>query len=88
MYINEIAINVVCTFKIYNYIVCDNNKTLWQIEHRYKKRVLPTRKLTYNSERNAYRINSLWVAKSRLLKLRVENKYKLILQEGKQPSFD
>ena len=88
MYINEIAINVFCIFKIYNHVVCDDKKQLWQIEYHHKKRVLPTRKITYNPERNAYRINSLWVSKVRLLNLRIEKKYKLIIQEGKETPFD
>ncbi len=88
MYINEVAINVVCDFKIYNHIVCDDKKQLWQIEHHHKKRVLSTSKLTYNPKRNAYRINSLWVSKVRLLNLRIEKKYKLIIKEGKETPFD
>jgi hypothetical protein len=39
-------------------------------------------------KRNAYHINSLWVSKVRLLKLRIEKKYKLIIQEGKETPFD
>lgn len=82
MYINELSINVVCTFKIYNHIICDDQKQLWQTEHQHNKRILPTRKLTYSLERNAYRINSLWVAKNRLIDLRINKKYKIILKEG------
>ena len=88
MYINEIAINVVCEFKIYKNIVCDENKTLWQLQSCPKKRTIPLRKITYNPMRNAYRINSLWVSKSRLLNLRIDKKYKLIIQEGKLTPFD
>jgi ribosomal protein S12 len=88
MYINEISINVVCEFKPYDKIVCDDKRNLWQLEYCPKKRTIPLRKLTYNPKRNAYRINSLWVSKVRLLKLRIEKKYKLIIQEGKETPFD
>lgn len=88
MYINEIAINVFCSFKIYNHVICDDKKQLWQLETCPRKRTIPLRKLTFNNNRKAYRINGNWVSKDRLLKLRIENKYKIKLQEGKETPFD
>ena len=58
-------------FKFYPHIVCDDHKTLWQLEHFKNKRTSPLKKLTYNSNRKAYRINSQWVSKNRLYKLKI-----------------
>jgi hypothetical protein len=55
-------------FKIYDYIVCDNKRKLYQLEHFKNKRTYPFKELTYNSKRKAYRINSQWVSKKRLYK--------------------
>ena len=56
-------------FKLYPYIICDDNKTLWQIEHFKNKRTYPQKRLAYNDKRKAFRINSQWVSRKRLIKL-------------------
>lgn len=56
-------------FKIYNNIICDENRDLYQLEHFKNKRVYPFKKLVYNKDRKAYRINSQWVSKKRLYNL-------------------
>lgn len=58
-------------FKFYPHIVCDDNKTLWQLEHFKNKRTFPLKKLVYNADRKAFRINSQWVSKRRLLNLKI-----------------
>lgn len=58
-------------FKIYEHIVCDDNRTLYQLEHFKNKRTFPFKELTYNSKRKAYRIYSQWVSKKRLYKLMI-----------------
>lgn len=59
-------------FKLYPNIVCDDNKTLWQLEHFKNKRTYPRKKLTYNDTRKAFRIYSQWVSRKRLLGLMIE----------------
>ena len=59
-------------FKLYPNIVCDDKKQLWQLEHFRNKRTYPTKKLTYNEDRKAFRIRSQWVSRKRLLKLKIE----------------
>ena len=59
-------------FKLYPNIVCDDNKTLWQLEHFKNKRTFPEKKLIYNSDRKAFRISSQWVSRKRLLGLKIE----------------
>lgn len=61
--------NIKYRFKIYDNIVCDDSKTLYQLEHFYSKYTYPFKKLTYNDKRKAYRIKSQWVSKRRLYKL-------------------
>ena len=87
MYVKELSINVVCDFKFYPHIICDDNRTLWQIEHFKSKKVRPLKKIIFNSHCNAYRINSLRVSRNRLLKFRVDNNYKIILIEGVEYPF-
>ena len=58
-------------FKIYEHIVCDDNRKLYQLEHFKNKRTFPFKELTYNSKRKAYRIYSQWVSKKRLYKLMI-----------------
>lgn len=69
---NGLSINVICRFKLFPQIVCDDNKTLWKLEEKTSKRNKPFRKLTYNESKKAYRINGLWITKSRLLNLRYD----------------
>jgi len=59
-------------FKIYDNVVCDDNKTLYQLEHFRNKTTLPFKKLTYNDKRKAYRIYSQWVSKKRLYKFMIQ----------------
>ena len=59
-------------FKFYLNIVCDNNKTLWQLEHFKTRRTCYLKKLTYNEDRKAFRINSQWVSRKRLIKFKYE----------------
>lgn len=58
-------------FKIYDNIVCCDNKKLYQLEHFKNKRVYPFKEVIYNDKRKAYRINSQWVSKKRLYKLMI-----------------
>jgi hypothetical protein len=88
MYINELSIVVIYEFRLYHDVVCDENKVLWQLEHVKNKRTVPLKKLIFNPIRKAYRINSLWVSKNRLIKFMVSRKYKIILQDGKETPFD
>jgi hypothetical protein len=57
-------------FKHYPYIVATDKKELWQLEHFKKFRTCPKKKLTYNIKRKAFRINSQWVSRKRLLKFK------------------
>ena len=72
-------------FKIYTNIVCDDNKTLYQLEHFKNKRTYPFRKLTYNKDRKAYRIYGQWVSKKRLRKFMYE--VNEVLREDIEDSF-
>lgn len=58
-------------FRIYEHMVCDDNRTLYQLEHFKNRRTFPFKKLTYNKDRKAYRIYGQWVTKKRLRKLMV-----------------
>ena len=60
---------VLFRFKIYENIVLNENKELYQLEHFKCKRTFPFKKLTYNKDRKAYRIYSQWVSEKRLNKL-------------------
>lgn len=64
--------NIKYRFRLYPNIVCDDNKTLWQLEHFKNKRTFPLKKLTFNSNRKAFRIYSQWVTRKRLLELKIE----------------
>lgn len=59
-------------FKVYDYIVCDDNRKLYQLKHFKNKRTFPFKELTYNTNRKAYRIYGQWVSKNRLLKLMIQ----------------
>lgn len=87
MYINELSIIVKARFKIYEYIICNDKRELWQLETRNHKRTSYLRKLTYNETRKAYRINSQWVSKKRLHKLMLLCDEKLILIKAQETPF-
>jgi len=59
-------------FKIYENIVCGDDKKLYQLEHFKNKRTFPFKELTYNKDRSAYRIYSQWVSKKRLYKFMIK----------------
>ena len=61
--------NVVFRFKIYENIVLNEDKELYQLEHFKSKYTYSFKKLTYNKDRKAYRIYSQWVSLKRLNKL-------------------
>ncbi len=83
--IKELRINVICRFNLYKDIVCDDNKTLWRLENNLGKRLKPLKKLTYSEKRKAYRINSVWVSRKRLLNLRYDSIENIVLIEDKLP---
>lgn len=56
-------------FKIYDNVVLNDKKELYQLAHFKGKYTHPFKKLTYNKERKAYRIYSQWVTEKRLNKL-------------------
>lgn len=87
MIYNNLEINLVCEFKIYNSVVCDDKRQLWQLECYTVKRTIPMRILTFNEKRKAYRINSIWVSKKRLLKLMIEKKYTIVIKQEKLTPF-
>ncbi len=62
-------INILYRFKIYTYLVVDDQKNIWELPHCYNKRTKPLRKLTYYKERDAYRYNNGYLKRSRLAKL-------------------
>jgi hypothetical protein len=71
MYTNNLQIKILYRFKIFQHIVCDTKGMLYQLEHCSKKRTKQLRKLTYNNNRDAYRINSVWVTRKRLENLKI-----------------
>lgn len=79
MKINQL--HITCRFKIYTNIVCGNDKILYQLEYFKRNRFHPFKKLTYNDDKKAYRINGVWVTRKRLLNLRIETKEILNLEE-------
>jgi hypothetical protein len=54
---------------MYENIVLNKDKQLFQLEHFKSKYTYPFKKLTYNKDRKAYRIYSQWVSEKRLNKL-------------------
>ncbi len=68
MFYSKLQIHVKARFKFYPHIVCDDNKTLWQLPHFKNKRTLNFRKIKYNKNRNSYYINSDNVPYNRLKK--------------------
>jgi len=56
-------------FKIYENVVLNDKKELYQLSHFKGKYTHPFKKLIYNEERKAYRIYSQWVTLKRLNKL-------------------
>lgn len=69
--------NVVFRFKIYENIVLNEDKELYQLEHFKSKYTYSFKKLTYNKDRKAYRIYSQWVSLKRLNKLSYKVKEKI-----------
>lgn len=61
--------NVIFRFMIYDNIVLNDKKELYQLSHFKGKYTHPFKKLVYNEERKAYRIYSQWVILKRLNKL-------------------
>lgn len=72
MYISNNQIKVKYRFKLYDNIVCDMQNTLYQLQHfnLASLRTFRLRKLTYNQDREAYRIKGSWVKKQTLHKLK------------------
>jgi hypothetical protein len=87
MYINELAIIIKARFKIYEHIICNDKRELWQLEFCKNNKTRALRKLTYNNKRNAYRINAQWVSKKRLHKLMILCNEKIILIEAQETPF-
>lgn len=58
-------------FNFFEHLVVDTQKQIWQLAHfsRASKRTRVMRKITYNKQRNAYRVNNSWVKKQDLLNL-------------------
>ncbi len=67
-------IKITARFKFYPYIVCGEDRNLYQLPHFRGKRTLNFRKIKYNKERNGYSINGNWVSRNRMI-----NKNNLIL---------
>lgn len=86
MYISELSIIIKARFKIYDHIVCNDKKELWELGN-CRKRTKNLRKLTYNEKRKAYRINSQWVSKKRLYKLIIHCNEKIIFIEAQEFPF-
>ena len=57
---------VIFRFKIYENIVLNEDKELYQLEYFKSKYTYSFKKLTYNKDRKAYRIYSQWVSIKRL----------------------
>lgn len=87
MYINELSIIVKARFKIYEHIICNDKRELWQLEYCKNNRTRYLHQLTYNDKRKAYRINSQWVSKKRLQKLIILCHEKIILIEEQKTPF-
>ena len=87
MYINELSITVKARFAKYEYVICNDKRELWQLEHFKNRRTCLLKKLTYNEKRKAYRINSQWVTKKRLRQFMILCDEKIILTEEKLTPF-
>ena len=70
---------VIFRFKIYENIVLNEDKELYQLEHFKSKYTYPFKKLIYNKNRKAYRVYSQWVSLKRLNRLsyKVDEKIKV-----------
>ena len=70
---------VIFRFKIYENIVLNEDKELYQLEHFKSKYTYPFKKLIYNKNRKAYRVYSQWVSLKRLNRLsyKVDKKIKV-----------
>jgi hypothetical protein len=72
MYINNFQIKIKYKFKLYDYIICDEQNILYQLQHfsNATKRTYALRILTYNEQRKAYRYKGSWIKKENLQKLK------------------
>lgn len=71
MYLNNFQINIQYRFKLYPNVIVDDKKNLVQLQYfnLRTKRTVSLKILKYDEKRKAYRIESNWVSKKRLLKL-------------------
>ena len=70
MIFNKIQeMEITARFRLYPHVVCGADKILYQLDHFKNRRTCYFKKLTYNPERKAYRINSQWVTKKTLYRL-------------------
>lgn len=63
------TLNIKARFKFYPNVVCGSDRVLYQLSHFKRRRSCPFKKLTYNPERKAFRINSQWVSKKKMYSL-------------------
>ena len=69
MIFNELeGVKITARFKFYPYIICNDKRELWQLEHFRNKRTLSHRKIKYNKKRNGYLINGAYVSRNRMTK--------------------
>lgn len=66
-------INILYRFKIYENLVVDDNKNIWELPTLLSRRNKKLRKLTYYKKRDAYRYNNGYLKRSRLAKLMYES---------------
>jgi len=62
-------INILYRFKLYNHLVVDDQKNIWELPNCPKKRTHNLRKLSYYKPRKAYRYNNGYLKKETLYKL-------------------
>jgi len=65
------TLNIKARFKFYPNVVCGSDRVLYQLSHFKRRRSCFFKKLTYNSKRKAYRINSQWVSRKKLYSLAI-----------------
>jgi hypothetical protein len=62
-------INILYRFKIYENLVVDDKRNIWELPNCPKKRTHNLRKLSFYENRNAYRYNNQYLSRKRLAKL-------------------
>lgn len=62
-------INILYRFKIYENLVVDDNKNIWELPTLLSRRNKKLRKLTYYKKRDAYRYNNGYLTRTRLKQL-------------------